>query len=417
MRKKRYYLNLKAAVLACMVFFMVSTSGSESTYDVYATTTATDAAVSADDNEILRQPEIVQDNPASEKANDAHEGNRENEREDEFGKEDAAKFLKFIAVGDIMLGRGVGVRLEAQNLGYLYPFKNIADELKKGDIVFGNLEQPITDKSNSLDGRMKFVLKSKPESIAGLKFAGFNLLSLANNHIMDYYDAGLNDTICILEREAIAFCGAGKNLDDARNPAMLEAKGLKVGMLAYTDMAEIVFKGNPSIRFAAEAGKAGVAPRNMEHIKEDVDKLRSRTDILIVSLHWGTEESFEILNEQIAFAHELIDMGVDAILGHHPHQFQGIEIYKGRPIFYSLGNFIFDQNDPENQESFVVEMDYAGDKLVSLTAIPFRIVGKTRIEPQTEPAAANMLEREIKLSQKLGSNCKAIDGKIVFEIE
>jgi len=417
MRNSYCYLNLKAVASAFIVFFMVSMAGVESTYDADSALEAESAAVYLDVDEMPRPSETVPENPASENMYDSQKRNGGNEEKGESGKEYAAELLKVIAVGDIMLGRGVGARLEAQYLGYLHPFKNIAEELKKGDIVFGNLEQPITGSSHSLDGRMKFVLKSKPESIAGLKFAGFNLLSLANNHIMDYYDTGLYDTLNILEQERIAFCGAGKNLDEARRPAIIERKGIKVGMLAYTDMAEIVFKGSPSIYFAAEAEKAGVAPRRIEYIREDVGKLKDSVDILIVSLHWGVEDSFGVLQEQVLFARELIDMGVDAIFGHHPHRFQGIEIYRGKPIFYSLGNFIFDKNDPENQESFIAVMEYSGGELVSLTAIPFRIVEKTRIELQAGPDASDMLERELKLSQKLGSNCEVTDDKIIFKIK
>jgi len=145
------------------------------------------------------------------------------------------------------------------------------------------------------------VLKNDVEAIEGIKYAGFNLMNLANNHILDYYERGLFDTMDILDKNGIKYAGAGRNLEEARKPAIMEVKSMKVGMLAYTDMAEIVYKGNPNYKFAAGEDKPGVAPRPLkfdDSIKKDIEELRSKVDILIVSLHWGVEESFEVLPEQ-----------------------------------------------------------------------------------------------------------------------
>jgi poly-gamma-glutamate capsule biosynthesis protein CapA/YwtB (metallophosphatase superfamily) len=252
------------------------------------------------------------------------------------------KTIRITAVGDIMLGRGVGSRLEKQGKGYVYAFEKVADILKEGDIVFGNLEGPISDKTHSLTALSKenkggkYVLKNKIAAFEAIKYAGFNMLSLANNHILDYYDKALFDTFEILDQNGIAYSGAGRNLEEAREAAIVEKNGIKIGLLSYTDMAEYVYSGNPSISFIAGENKAGVAPRKLEYIRQDIGKVRGNVDILIISLHWGIEESFEVSSEQVEFAHELIDTGADVILGHHPHQFQGIEIYKGKPIIYSL---------------------------------------------------------------------------------
>jgi poly-gamma-glutamate synthesis protein (capsule biosynthesis protein) len=328
--------------------------------------------------------------------------------------------LKIVAVGDILLGRGVESRLEKANRDFIYPFEKVADILKKGDVVFGNLEESITDSTKSLVGINqggKYVLKNKVKAFDGIKYAGFNLLSLANNHILDYYEKGLFDTMDILDRNGIAYAGAGKNLEEARRPAIIEKNGFKIGLLCYTDMSEVLYKGNPPLMFIAGKNKAGVAPTKTEYIREDVAKVRSMVDILIVSFHWGKEESFEILPYQRRLAQSLMDSGVDIILGHHPHQFHGIEIYKGKPIVYSMGNFIFDQNDPENQESFILNLGYSNKKLVSFSAIPVRTVEKSQIVPQTGLSAASMINREVDLSMDLGSKCIITDNRIVFDVE
>lgn len=322
--------------------------------------------------------------------------------------------LRFMALGDIMLGRGVGARLQKAG-GYEKAFEKIAPVLKQGDVVFANLESPFTASTHGLDGKKKIVLKAKPEAVSALTVSGINMVSLSNNHIMDYYEKGLFDTMSLLEEKNILFAGVGKNLEEARKPAIFEKNGIKVGLLAYTDMAELVFAGSPYLSFAAGPEKSGVVPRKYELIREDILKAREQVDLLAVSLHWGIEDSFKITPEQVEFARKLIDDGADMILGHHPHQFQGMEVYKGKPIFYSLGNFLFDQNDPENMESFIVDMKFRGRVLTELSAIPVRILNKTYVEIQTGEKAANILERQLELCRSLGAEPAEENDILVFD--
>ena len=150
-------------------------------------------------------------------------------------------------------------------------------------------------------------------------------------------------------------------------------------------------------------------------MKEDIRFLREKVDILIISLHWGTEDSYEVTEEQVQLAHRICDLGADIILGHHPHRFQGIEIYNGKPIVYSLGNLIFDQV-PENQESFLLHFTYEGSALQALRATPVRTVDHCRIVPQKGKAAQEMLQRQIQLSQQLGTSCTLENDTLVYEI-
>ena len=327
--------------------------------------------------------------------------------------------LKIVVVGDINLGRGVKIWVEKQEKRYIYPFEEIVGIFNQNDVVFGNLEEPITASTKGLAGideGGKYVLKNDPEAIEGIKYAGFNLLSLANNHILDYYEQGLFDTMKILDENGIAYAGAGRNLEEARKPAVLEKKGLKIGMLAYTDMAEVLYKGNPPLRFLAGEDSSGVAPTKKDYIMEDIAKYKDIFDILIVSLHWGVEYSYEPTENQIGLAHEIIDSGADMIIGHHTHRCQGVEIYKGKPIFYSLGNFLFDQNNPLNQESFIFEMEIKNRKLTALSGTPFKIINKSRIVPQKGEDALIMLERERSLSEKLNTPSRIENDKLVFDI-
>lgn len=325
--------------------------------------------------------------------------------------------MKMIAVGDIMLGRSVGKRLEKSDSGYSTAFSDVSGLLGQGDIVFANLEAPMTDSIHSLSRDKKIILKSSPKSSEALKKAGFNLVSLANNHMLDYYSEGMFDTMALLEKGGILHSGAGKNLEEARKPAIIEKNGIRLGLLSYTDMVQYIYAGNPSLKYAADTDKAGVTPRIYEYIREDIAGIRAQVDLVAISLHWGVEESFTVTPEQVEFAHKLLDEGADIILGHHPHQFQGIEIYKGKPILYSLGNFIFDQNDPENMETFIVGMEYEGTELKSLEATPVRIIDKCRAVVQTEAEAAKMMEREISLCSKMDTVCSIQNNKLVFKLD
>lgn len=322
--------------------------------------------------------------------------------------------LRITAAGDIMLGRGVEYHIKRLNMSYGDAFEEIRDTMSAGDIVFGNLEIPMTQREHGLDPEGKIVLKSTPESVNGINYGGFNVLSLANNHIMDYYEEGLFETLEILDKNKIYHAGAGKNMEDARAPALMEKSGYRVALLAYTEMAELTFKGNPMLSFTAGEEKSGVAPFKMEFVKEDMEKIRKDCDILIVSIHWGVENSFRATKEQQRLAREIIDAGADIILGHHPHRFQAVEIYEGKPIIYSLGNLIFDQNDPNNQESFLVDMTFTENELTKLTLIPIRTIEKNHvIIPKGENARA-MLERQLKLCGELGAKCGITEDVISF---
>lgn len=323
--------------------------------------------------------------------------------------------LRFMAMGDIMIGRGVGARLRKAG-GYEKAFEKVAAFLNLGDVVFANLETPLTDSRHGLDNTRKIVLKAEPEAVVALTVAGINLISLSNNHILDYYEKGLFDTMELLDQNEIKHAGAGKNIEEARTPAIIEKNGLKIALFAYTSMAELTYAGKPYQNYAAGPEKSGLVQNRYETIREDILKIRDEVDLVAVSLHWGVEDSFKVKPEQTELAHRLIDDGADIILGHHPHQFQGIELYKGKPILYSMGNILFDQNDPENMESFIIDMKYKGTELIEFDAIPVRIIDKSIVEIQTGSNAVGLLERQAELSLKLGTEPVIEDGRLKFNI-
>lgn len=414
MKRRNVILLSVVAVLAAAILLLAA---SLFITNLSAAAPAASEQAVMDDSSLSNETSEQSSNEISDTETEATDTEVENEAstqiQPEQTKEDVPE-LRFMAVGDIMLGRGVGARLKKAG-GFDKAFEDVAPLLNEGDIVFANLESPLTDSTHSLDPNGKIVLKAKPEAVSALTMAGFNVVSLANNHMMDYYEKGLYDTMSILDENGILHTGGGSNIDEARKPVIMEVNGIKVGFLAYTDMAEMVFAGKPYLSFAAKENKSGLAPRKNDIVLEDVKKLREQVDLVAVSLHWGIEDTFKISKDQIEFAHELIDNGADIILGHHPHQFQGMEIYKDKPIIYSMGNFIFDQNDPENQEGFIIDMKYKGKELVQFSAIPVRTIEKTYVRIQKGEDASELIKRQMKLCSDLGTTFNVVNDMINYE--
>lgn len=234
------------------------------------------------------------------------------------------------AVGDIMLaGSGAATFARA---GFDYPFAATSRELRRADIAMGNLEAPLTSGGKEFTGK-QFRFRVNPKAAVALSRAGFSVLTLANNHIMDFGAEGLGETLETLKRHGIVFAGAGANIGEARRPAMLERNGGKVAFLSYSLTQPLEF-------FAGDRS-AGTAPGWSRYFQEDIRRARSCSDYVVVSFHWGAERAVHPRPYQVEAARRAIDAGADLVIGHHPHVLQGVERYRGGIILYSLGNFAF----------------------------------------------------------------------------
>lgn len=262
-------------------------------------------------------------------------------------------------VGDILAARAIELTMRKQ--GYDYPFLKIKDQLADADMTFANLETPlIGDKTT---GRTTpggtTVFRGDTVFAETLKDVGIDIISLANNHMKDQGSKGITSTLAALSSAGILHAGAGQNLTEARKMAVFsisskinsESLPVRVGLLAYND-TDVV----PSSYHATE-DQSGTNIMDIERLKADVIANRDEADILLVSMHSGTEYVDYANTRQIAFAHAAIDAGADMVIGHHPHVLQPIEVYKGKYIFYSLGNFIFDQPWPDTKQSVLVKMN------------------------------------------------------------
>jgi poly-gamma-glutamate capsule biosynthesis protein CapA/YwtB (metallophosphatase superfamily) len=242
------------------------------------------------------------------------------------------------AVGDIMLARTVGDQILAE--GPQIVFAGVQSVLTSADIRVGNLECAITERDTS--ERKSFPLKAPLQAARSLALAEFDLLSLANNHAMDYGFDGLSDTQAALARSGIVTVGAGLNVSAAHAPVIIEKNGLRLAFLAYADVVPEK-SGFDTKTWIATQSRPGIAWADPEQIKADVSAAKLQADLVIVMLHSGYEINTAVSPDQQREAHAAIDSGAALVIGSHPHILQTIEQYHGGLIAYSLGNFVFDE--------------------------------------------------------------------------
>ncbi|MFA6472266.1 MAG: CapA family protein [Candidatus Latescibacterota bacterium] len=259
--------------------------------------------------------------------------------------------MLFCAAGDVLLDRGC--RMVTRNNGFDYLFEPVRSFIQSYDLAFCNLEGPLSSRKKPSIEKMRFCADSS--SVEVLKRSGFDIYSIANNHMLDYGRRALMETRSILETNGLIGVGAGKNKNEAVAARIIETKGTKVAFLAFTTVSNYGTQLPENLPCPAIADSATVA--------DEITKCRSRADIVIVSFHWGVEYSRLPSAEQIQLAHLSIDCGADLVIGHHPHVIQSIEKYKGKFILYSLGNFAFDQHKQEQRESIIFSCAFSDRKV------------------------------------------------------
>ncbi len=278
---------------------------------------------------------------------------------------DQSNVVKISAVGDIMLG-GTSEPV-FQEHGYDYAFAQVKHLFANSDVVIGNLEGPLTHSDTPYDVDKKFLFKTPPELVApALKNAGFNLMNLANNHIMDFGEQGMRDTIEALHQHGIQSVGVGSNLEEARRGTSMTVGKYKIGFLSYS----LTFPKS----FWAQEDRAGSAFGHEHQIRSDVRRMKQSNDLVIVSYHWGKEKAPYLRDYQPTLAHAAIDEGAALVIGHHPHVLQAVESYKQGIILYSLGNFAFGSYSQVAESSVVANLSFKNGKFDSLELIPINVL-------------------------------------------
>jgi poly-gamma-glutamate capsule biosynthesis protein CapA/YwtB (metallophosphatase superfamily) len=279
------------------------------------------------------------------------------------------------AVGDVMLSRRVGKMMET--LGNDYPFGDVKGVFSKSDLVVANLESPIGVTGRPIPNKMIW-FRAKPQAAEALKDAGIDVVCLANNHILDYDTENLLETMDILDQAQIGYFGAGRNLEEARRPLIVNVNGIRVAFLGYSEFARPGLYWSTAYRrsFDATPTTPGCAPLDPDYIKEDIAKVKSQSDVVMVMVHWGAEDTnvpLPFIEDQRKIAKLILESGADVLLGTHPHALQGLEVIGDGLCAYSLGNFVMDQKREIQKESMILDMYISMSGLSGINVHPVYI--------------------------------------------
>lgn len=252
--------------------------------------------------------------------------------------------VKLAFVGDVMLDGAPGASIRAGR----DPFERFEQELSAADIAVANLECSVATGGTRVEKIYTFRAEPGVVPVLARHFAA---VSLANNHSGDYGPAALVETMTLLGASGIAFFGAGRDLRAAHRPLLVERRGVRIALLGYDEFLPR--------RFEAGSASPGVAWSEDEDVVADIRGARAAgADIVIPFMHWGWEYEPRPSARQRELAHRMLDAGADAVVGSHPHVTQIAEFYRGKPIVYSLGNFVFDGFDaPEARTGWLLELE------------------------------------------------------------
>ncbi len=267
-------------------------------------------------------------------------------------------------VGDMMFDRLVKSSVARNGGDYNFLFTNIKGDLKKYDFLFGNLEGPVSDLGKNVGSKYSF--RMDPEILPVLKNVGFKAVSVANNHIGDWGHKAMADTFSRLQTVGIEPVGGGASSSPAYRPRYFDVGGLKIAIIGASEFG----KGYTE----ATEKTAGIAVIDKKKLASSTKEALSKSDFVIVSLHFGTEYAPEPNDYQKDVAEFLIDSGANLVVGHHPHVLEPLVSHKGGYIAYSLGNFIFDQDfSSTTMSSAILDLIIANKKIISIKLIPIQL--------------------------------------------
>lgn len=297
--------------------------------------------------------------------------------------------------GDVMIGRGVNTVISRH--GYSYIWGNLLSTLRNTDLNIANLESTLTNSNHQVFKTFNF--KAGPDKIRSIIEANITIVNLANNHILDFAKEGLTETLKTLDAAGIKYVGAGRNNHEASKPVILSKKNISIGVLGFTDNEPGWKAGsfNSGVNYINISKKSdrNAALRNIE-------RLQNEADIIIVSIHWGPNMKEAPDKTFVEFAHEMIQYGADIIHGHSAHNFQGVEAYDQRLIFYDTGDFVDDYIvDPylRNDHSFFYRIELNKGRIIKAGLVPV-LISNCQVNLATEGDYKWSLKRMQHLSAK-----------------
>lgn len=283
-----------------------------------------------------------------------------------YGQVEATDTIRISLVGDILLD-GTVARYIANN-DVDYPWEHVSPIFGASDLVLGNLETSVGT-GGQIDVNKQYSFQSKPESLKGMVNGGVDGVSIANNHTLDYGQEGFKQTLDHLEEHGIEYAGGGRDIGAALQPVVWDVKGMKVGFLAFS---RVIY----DVSWYATEKRPGILSgydHYAKNVSETIRQARENVDFLIVSVHWGKELAQYPEADEIKFGRMMIDSGADVIMGHHPHVLQGIELYKNKPIVYSLGNFVFNSTSQLSRTSMIFNLEIGSEGITNIYIIPVQI--------------------------------------------
>ncbi len=274
--------------------------------------------------------------------------------------------------GDTLIGFRIGDLIAAN--GTNWPWGGVAQTLSAADLTMVNLECCVSTRGSPMPNK-KWTFRAAPSALEGVKNAGIDVVSVANNHVLDFGQQAFLDTLSYLDQYGIARVGGGANAAEARRPAILEAGGFKVGYLAATAIY-------PVGEWVAGDTRPGILPSHSEAtVMQAVKDLKKQADFVVVSVHWGVEREHSANSYQQRYGRALVDAGADLVIGHHPHVLQGMEVYKDKLIAYSLGNFVFTTATRDGQDSGILLVTLDDQGLAAARLLPvFTDSGRPELE-------------------------------------
>ena len=299
--------------------------------------------------------------------------------------------LTIVFAGDLMPDRGTREVIEVHGMDYL--FENVQNVFRIADYAVANLECVVCD-TTCIPVNKKFTFRSNPEWLSSLKNNGITHVTLANNHSCDFGEKGVKQTIFNLSKYAIMPIGFSTNKNATSEPRLL-----KKGKNVVAVFSSCFLKQNCK----------SISSENVSVLSKKIKAYKSAhpSTIIIVCLHWGVEMKATPTSEQVEQAHQLIRAGAEVIIGHHPHVVQTIEVYRGKYIFYSLGNFIFDtQHSPANR-GILTNLTISNKIIASIDVIPFHIIkskpfSMNEEESDTFRKEINSISETLELKQSNG---------------
>lgn len=302
--------------------------------------------------------------------------------------------VRLAFVGDMQLDDGPG-RVIRRGIDPFAPFK---DWLAQADVRIGNLECVVAT-SGVKDPFKPFTFRAHPRVLPVLR-KHMDVVALANNHSGDFGPVAFSEMLDRLQGADIAFFGGGKNLAQAHQPLIIERQGLRIALLGYNEFMPR--------RFEAAVDRPGIAWSDDEQVRLDIQRARQQADLVIPMMHWGQEHEPVASERQRALARLMIDAGATAVVGGHPHVTQDVEVYRGRPIVYSLGNFLFDGfSDEDNNTAWMLDLTVDGEGVKQMQVVSGHIDRDGVPHPQPQVAAPCWKRGEAQVSACLPQASRA----------